>query len=117
MDSASGRVCCDAAAPAPARRRRSAVVPLLLQLVTQDVTVRVAAEQGVQASLTAAGSSALVTGGEASLSARAVGPESAYGLHARGLYGRIWGAPFGTQPATDSLSAELAAAAGLNVSP
>src|SRR5262249_20896135 len=98
-------------------RERAPVIPLLLQLATPDLTVRLAAEQSAQLSLTDAAGSALVTGGEASLNVRALGPESAYGLRARGLYGRSFSMAKGAQPGTDSLSAELSADAGVHLAP
>src|SRR5262249_8496799 len=116
MDSASGRACCAGAAP---RAPRGAVIPLLLDLALAppDITARLAAEQGAQVALTDAGATALSTGGEASLSARAVGPKSALGLQARGLYGQMWGFSPSSAKAPFALSLSLSADAGASLSP
>ena len=93
------------------------MIPLFLLLWPSDVTVRLAAEQGAQVGVTDVAASAFFTGGEGTLLARASGPESAYGLRARGLYGRMWSLSDGASAPLDTLSAELSGDVGVHLTP
>jgi hypothetical protein len=96
------------------------VIPVVVVLMWQsDATARLGLNQSFLASISDLGNGALVTGAEASLEARAQGPRSAYGVHTRGLYGRVLNLSTGTGPSApaDNLSAQVSGDAGFQITP
>jgi hypothetical protein len=78
-----------------------------------DATVRAALQESVQASVTALGTGALLSGGELGCDVRAAGPRSLYVAEARASYARALeiAAAGGAGPPADNVDAEGAATA------
>jgi hypothetical protein len=95
------------------------VIPFVVLMWQSDATARLALTQGLLASISDFGVGALVTGGEAAFDARAEGPRDAYGVQARGLYGRAlnFSAQGESSAPADNLSAQVGGDVSFQITP